>query len=139
MTYYYCQRIMTEYLDYDMKHITEVLRDNGYVEVLLNGKSGSPQKYVKDNDFENPIMWGLNELHKPPTLTYPRPNIRVIRQNGEFHLTILRQNFDDAMNLCLQRENHQDIYNALFDRTIEFNYNMTGNPQLDLINNDKKE
>ena len=95
-----------------MKHFLEILIDEGYVEVPFSAESESMKRYVKDNDFENPIMWGLSERHKPPTLIYPRPNIRAIIPDGKFRLTILRQNFDDAMNICLQRENHQDIYNA---------------------------
>lgn len=74
-------------------------------------------RYVKDEDYKNEIIYGLNERGNPPTLIYPRPRIKI---NGEEYNMIIGQ--DDSMNMCLSRESNEDIYKALFDRTVVFEY-----------------
>jgi len=67
-------------------------------------------RYIKDN-IE--IVIGLNEKGKPPTLIYPRPKIMI---NGD------EKNNDDAMNICLSKETPEDIFKAMFDKSITFKY-----------------
>ena len=73
-----------------MKHITEILIDNGYkahravynkgvqeyIEVEFKNdyssmvSGGLDYRFVKDN---KEVVFGLHEQHKPPTLIHPRP------------------------------------------------------------------
>ncbi|ENA1802937.1 hypothetical protein ABF179_002353 [Flavobacterium psychrophilum] len=70
--------------------------------------------FVKDNDFENPFIFGLNEFGKQPTLIRPRPKIKYRFFNKEFEReSNYDERMDDAMNFCLKSENHQDILNAI--------------------------
>ena len=64
------------------------------------------------------IVYGLNEYKKPPTLIYPRP--RILRT---FDGVIYDQHRDDVMNYCLQKESPADIFKAMFDDSILFEYN----------------
>ncbi len=101
----------------------------GYYKSSRKGDYSSMGKiadyFVKDDNFENVIIWGLHEAGKPPTLIYPRPNITVIKNKREKDTLISRihtEVWDDSMNTCLQKETVEDIYKALFDKTIEFKY-----------------
>ena len=78
---------------------------------------GTDIRFVKDEDFDNEIIWGLNEYNKPPTLIYPRPRISG-KKNGR----ILTSLDDDAMNICLAKENHEDILIAMYDKEKVFRY-----------------
>jgi hypothetical protein len=115
-----------------MKHLLEILKYEGYKEyrytekgfienkedyfsTMVNG--GLAVYYVKNNDFNNPVIWGLHEFNKPPTLISPRPKI-LKYANG----LLYNQEMDDVMNLCLQKELHQDIFKAMFDKSIVFKY-----------------
>lgn len=61
-------------------------------------------RYVKDNIT---IIWGLNEVGKPPTLIYPRPKVK------NNNLFILYN--DDLMNRILKNYSNEDIFNAMFE------------------------
>jgi hypothetical protein len=78
--------------------------------------------WVKDKDFKNSIIWGMNEFGKPPTLISPRPKIKLRKEKR-----ILSQNYDDVMNVCLQKEDHEKIFEAIFDSNITFEYEISGN------------
>jgi hypothetical protein len=95
--------------------------DKGYYKSNKKGDYSSMGKiadyFIKDNDFQNVIIWGLHEAGKPPTLIYPRPNIKVIK-NGKRHF----DEEDDCMNICLQKETAEDIYKAMFDKNTWFKY-----------------
>jgi hypothetical protein len=95
-----------------MKHITDILKENGYKEYRYIGfkfventqndfstmrDGGLAIFYVKDNDFDNPIIWGLHEFGKPPTLIKPRPK----------HLS------DNEMNRMLANQNHYEIFELI--------------------------
>ena len=83
--------------------------------------------YVKENDFNNPIIWGLNEMGKPPTLKFPRPRIDVKRYRsfeGKQYISNENEVFDDSMNLCLSKENHLDIFKSLNENK-SFYYDLT--------------
>lgn len=75
--------------------------------------------WVKDKDFKSAIVWGLNEGGRPPTLIKPRPKIKVEKEGR-----ILTEQFDDAMNICLAKEDHILIYNSLFNEEKTFLYKL---------------
>ena len=120
------------------KHVisTMVNLDHRYIhkndEVLL--KKIEQGKSVMDNDFtwedrKGVICFGLHEPNKPPTLINPRPKISVKRErdfNGKKTIVIENENFDDSMNLILSKEKPEQIFKALFDDSIFFEYDLTG-------------
>ena len=74
---------------------------------------GLDVRYIKDNDFDNEIIFGLHEKYKPPTLVSPRPRINNKGMN---------EYSDDAMNVCLLNETPEDIFKAMYDDSILFTY-----------------
>lgn len=54
--------------------------------------------FVKDNDFDNPIIWGLQEAEKPPTLI--KPKLKYITQ--------------DSFERVLKKYDHQFIFDNLY-------------------------
>jgi len=81
--------------------------------------------FIKDNDFENPIIWGLREANKPPTLINNRPKISLRRFDKDGNVENLNESQDDAMNYCLSKENHENIFNDLFKKELFFTYDLT--------------
>jgi len=71
--------------------------------------------YFKGNN-PNPITFGLNQRGCPPTLIHPRPEIRITNKtdNGWIMMPIT----DAIMTRILDSVPHQQIYNAMFDRTL---------------------
>jgi len=114
---------------------TMVNLDHRYIhktdEVLL--KKTEQGKSVIEDDFtfedrKGVICFGLNEANKPPTLINPRPKIRVKRErdfNGKKTILMEDERFDDSMNLALSKEEPEQIFKALFDSSIFFNYDLT--------------
>lgn len=114
---------------------TMVNTDHRYIhkndEVIL--KKIEQGKSVMDDDFtfkdrKGVICFGLHEANKPPTLINPRPKISVKRErdfNGEKQIVIENENFDDSMNMVLSKEDPEQIFKALFNSSIFFNYNLT--------------
>ena len=114
------------------KHVvsTMVNLDHRYIhktdEVLL--KKIEQGKSVTLEDRKGVICFGLHEANKPPTLINPRPKISVKRErdfNGKKMVVIEDQRFDDSMNLALSKEKPEQIFKALFDSSIFFNYDLT--------------
>lgn len=73
-------------------------------------------KSYMDEDFtmeqrKNEIIFGLNERDKPATLIYPRPKM----QTGDIPTTCLG---DDCMNAALQQFSPEEIFQAMYDRSI---------------------
>lgn len=96
----------------------------GYFSTMVNG--GLDIRYVKDSDFKNAIIYGLNERGKPPTLVYPRPKIYLKKYCEVSKTTIwLSETMDDAMNYCLYKESFDDIFKAMFNKNIVFEYDLS--------------
>ena len=145
-----------------MKHLLEILRENGYMkwskscifqeqnanaksqnELILKNKEkynvhfvkgndkngtfyfqnygsdfstmrvgGLESYYIKDNDFNNPIIWGLHEKDKPQTLIYPRPFFEKIEIINGIKYTIVGLD-DDGMNDMLKNRSHEEIFKEI--------------------------
>lgn len=76
--------------------------------------------YINKNDSSDIISYGLNEYGLPPTIVHPRPRIKVIRDE-----ITEREDRDSSMNIAIQKETSEDIYNAIYDRSIVFEYDLT--------------
>lgn len=120
-----------------------ILKINDFSTMVVGGLD---IRFVKDGDFENPIVWGLNEYNSPPTIVYPRPRIivkRVRKQSSTYrrvsmkgveiikridpknYISIENELRDDSMNLVLEKEDSELIFEALYDSSIIFKYDLT--------------
>ncbi len=43
-------------------------------------RGGTDIRFVKDDDFDNEIIIGLNEVGKPPLIIYPRPMTMKVKE-----------------------------------------------------------
>ena len=82
---------------------------------------GCDKRYIK-GDVE--IIFGLNEIHHPPTLIYPRPNINVKRLHNE-NIVLEHEQFDRNMDVVLQNVDYEEIFKAMFDKSIVFEFDLT--------------
>lgn len=79
---------------------------------------GTQRVYIKDDIS---IIWGLSEMGKPPTLIYPRPNIKnrnVDISSYKFTIGGAFFNTDDDINRILITHSNEEIYEAMFDKSI---------------------
>lgn len=89
-------------------------------------------KSVMDKDFtwedrKGEICFGLREAGKPPTLICPRPKIRIQKTiiKGSFKRDIIiTEEWDDAMNIVLKEIEYEDIFKAMFDKSICFEFDL---------------
>lgn len=92
--------------------------NNHFSSMVLGGLSNY---YIKDNNFDNPIIWGMNQINFPPCLIYPRPFIKGYMEINDIKM-LVDQNYDALVMRCFEKENHLDIFNAMFDNSILFDY-----------------
>lgn len=84
---------------------------------------GTQRVYIKDDIS---IIWGLSEMGKPPTLIYPRPNIKggnasnLSKEDIDKNFLIggIFFNTDDDINRILRTHSNEEIYEAMFDKSI---------------------
>jgi len=79
---------------------------------------------------DSTFTFGLHEFKKPPTLISPRPKIRI-------HKTIvvdlvktdivINEIFDDAMNVVLKEVEPEQIFKAIYDKSICFEFDLREN------------
>ena len=86
-------------------------------------------KSVMDNDFtwddrKGEICFGLHEVGKPPTLISPRPKIEVKRIKDGKEI-VQDEQFDDSMNLVLKDIAHEEIFKAMYDKSIVIKIDLT--------------
>ena len=90
------------------------------------------RKSVMDEDFtwddrKGEICFGLHEKDKPPTLISPRPRIRIqktiIIESKKVDI-VLTEMHDDAMNIVLKEIEYEDIFKAMYDKSICFNFDL---------------
>ncbi len=74
-------------------------------------------------DRKGEICFGLNEVHKPATLIYPRPriNIKKIVEDKEEDIDEL---MDDSMNIVLKEIPHEEIFKAMYDKSRLFEFDL---------------
>jgi hypothetical protein len=73
--------------------------------------------YIKDNQT---VIYGLNEKGKPPTLLSPLPQVFVKRE------TETKSNIhQSSIEVMFQQESYEQIYEAMFDQSIVFRYDLT--------------
>lgn len=74
-----------------------------------------PISKIDDNLLKGEITFGLNEFGKPATLKYPRPNI-ILKRLMAGKAVIENKKQDDAMNVILEKVDHDLILDAMFDQ-----------------------
>jgi hypothetical protein len=70
---------------------------------------------------------GLHEFKKPPTLISPRPRIRIhktIIVDSVKKNVIINEIEDDAMNIVLKEVECEDIFKAIHDKSICFEFDL---------------
>ena len=110
----------------------------GKIEQGLN--FGEEEGQISFKDRDKTITYGLREMHHPPTLIYPRPRINIKRISNEDTYTIeggkciealagsvvyFNEERDSSMEVVMMNENYEDIYSAMFDKSIIFEYDLT--------------
>lgn len=107
----------------ESKFLLDLIIDKGYK--LYQGEhlnyssmrfNGVDSRYIKDNRI---IIWGLSEAGKPPTLISPRPKILKTFKSSRGSYT-KSEIHDDLMNEVLKTFSHEDIFEALQNRSIIF-------------------
>lgn len=88
------------------------------------------------------IHYGLHEHHHPPCLIWPRPKVRILRDikcpeysgipfinkdDPDKNFALETEAFDRNIDILFQKESIEDIYNAIFDDSIIFKYDLREN------------
>jgi hypothetical protein len=113
-----------------MKHLIEIAQENGFVFTYGNSIkniSTMGDIRVRLDKEDKHIVWGLNENGRPPTLCYPRPQIRL-KTIVNNQVVVLSQNYDSAVNYLLSQVPHEEIFKSLFDPDFIFHFDLTKNP-----------
>lgn len=86
---------------------------------------------IRAEDRKMEIKYGLNEVGKPPTLIHPRPRIKVrrFRTYDEVERIVIENEIhDDSMNIVMQQVHYNEIFNAMYNKMICFEYDLTKSP-----------
>jgi hypothetical protein len=68
-----------------------------------------------------PIIFGLHERNKPPTLIYPRPNVRMnVTFNKQTFNVVTSIYGDDSMNKIFKNFSNEKIFEGMFNKNIIF-------------------
>lgn len=98
--------------------------DKNLLDKIAAGKSVMDDDFTWD-DRKGEIVFGLNEAYKPPTLCCPRPMIIVKRKDKEGNVYFENQQMDDSMNIVLKEISFDQIFEAMFDKSIVFEFDYT--------------
>lgn len=120
------------------RHIISTMSNLAHVYIhstdsVLLGKISQGKKVTSDKESDlitfadrtKEIVFGLHEHGKPPTLITPRPNIKVKRKeivDGVEQVVTYTELFDDSMNVALSKQTPEEIYNAMYNESIVFEY-----------------
>ena len=108
----------------NLGHIYIHKSDKVILDKIVQGKRVVGEDCITFEDRKNEIVFGLSEKDKPPTLISPRPRIKIKRSiNG--NTVFDYENMDDSVNIVLSKENHGKILNAMYDKNIVFEYDLT--------------
>jgi hypothetical protein len=76
---------------------------------------------------DSTFIYGLHEFKKPPTLISPRPRIKVqktiVLDSVKKDITI-SESEDDAMNIVLKEIEHEQIFKAIQDPSVCFEFDL---------------
>lgn len=99
--------------------------DKNILQKIDDGKSVMEEYFTWD-DRKGEICFGLHEFGKPPTLISPRPRIEIKRfKDGQ--IIIEDEQFDDAMNIVLKEICFDEIFKAMYDKSICIKIDLTVN------------
>jgi hypothetical protein len=90
---------------------------------IASGKSVMEEDFTLE-DRKGEICFGLNEAKKPPTLISPKPKIKVKRIKND-KIVIENEQYDDSMNVVLKDIPHEEIFKAMYDRSIIIKIDLT--------------
>lgn len=97
--------------------------DENILQKIANGISVREEDFTWE-DRKGEICFGLHESGKPPTLISPRPKIEVKRiKEGE--VVIENEQYDDSMNVVLKDIPHEEIFKAMYDKSIIIRIDLT--------------
>jgi hypothetical protein len=101
----------------NLGHIYIHESDRVLLDKIEQGKKVIGEDCITAFDRKNEIIFGLSEKDKPPTLIRPRPRIKVSRTiEGKTYFQ--DEQYDDSMNIVLSKFSHEEIYKAMFDKSI---------------------
>lgn len=94
---------------------------------ILNkiGKCELLKNYTND-DRKGEICFGLHEQGKPTTLISPRPRIEIKRIKNQ-KVVIEDETFDNSMNVVLDKVSCDEIFKAMYDKSIIIKLDLTLN------------
>jgi len=99
--------------------------DTNILQKITSGKSVMDEDFTWE-DRKGEICFGLHEAGKPSTLISPRPRIKVKRiKDGKE--VIENEQWDDSMNVVLKDIPHEEIFKAMYDKSICFEIDRTLN------------
>ena len=99
--------------------------DTNILQKITSGKSVMDEDFTWE-DRKGEVCFGLHEAGKPSTLISPRPRIKVKRiKDGKE--VIENEQWDDSMNVVLKDIPHEEIFKAMYDKSICFEIDRTLN------------
>ncbi len=98
--------------------------DANILQKISDGKTIIAGKEISYEDRKNEIIFGLSEAYKPPTLRWPRPNIKIKKKINNIEI-IENQELDDNMNIVLQKISYDNILSAMYDNSICLEVDLT--------------
>jgi len=76
--------------------------------------------FIKDNDFDNPIIYGISAVGFSPMVGWPKPKIKVIlNKNDElwkYNIKSIDENHPRALSMCYSKENHQELFDVITNK-----------------------
>ena len=97
--------------------------DENILQKIANGESVMEEDFTWE-DRKGEICFGIHERGKPPTLISPRPRIEVKRIKDSKEV-IENEQYDDSMNVVLKYIPHEEIFKAMYDKSIIIRIDLT--------------
>lgn len=118
------QHIISTMVNLDHRYIHN--SDTNLLNKINEGKSVMEEDFTWD-DRKGEICFGLHEMGKPPTLISPRPKIRIqktIMEDSVKKDIVITEKNDDAMNIVLSKVDYEDIFKAMYNKSICFEFDL---------------
>jgi hypothetical protein len=118
--------LTTPVANFGMNNLTTHYIHESNVDLLEKIKQGLPlsDKGISIKDRKGEIVFGLSSGDRPPTLIYPRPRIEVKRKQGD-GVYIYDEQWDDNMNVAFQEKTNEEIFEAMYDSSICWKFDLT--------------